>query len=120
MVFPEICRRCKYPACVEACISSALARNPATGDLEFNADKCVACWSCIMACPYGAVRRDLRGRRTSVRCDRCVAHRRMACVSACPTGAMRSGGDTALRATWRGPVPSAARWPPLPSAWRCR
>lgn len=97
VVFPEICRRCKYPACVEACISSALSRDSATGDLEFNAAKCVACWSCIMACPYAAVRRDLRWRAASVRCDRCGEYLRMACVSACPTGAMRCGDDAALR-----------------------
>ena len=98
VVFPEVCRHCTSPACVEACISSALSRDPDSGDLEFNADRCVACWSCIMACPYGAVRRDLGTRPTTVRCDRCVDYRRMGCVSACPTGAMRAGGSASLRA----------------------
>jgi len=97
VVFPEICRRCKFPACVDACISSALARDPVTGDLQFSESRCVACWSCIMACPYGAVRRDVRARPTTVRCDRCASYRRMACVSACPTRAMQGGRDEALR-----------------------
>ena len=97
IVFPEVCRQCALPACVESCISGGLAKDADSGRLVFNDARCVACWSCILGCPHGAVRQDLRLRPLSVRCDRCIDYRDMACVSACPTGAMRTGDDETLK-----------------------
>ena len=87
--YPSACRHCEQPLCVEGCISGAMQRDAATGQVVHDRRRCVGCWSCIMACPFGAVRRDLRDGPVSARCDRCAEHDGPACVAACTTGALR-------------------------------
>ncbi|RZN64656.1 MAG: hypothetical protein EF806_04690 [Candidatus Methanoliparum thermophilum] len=50
------CKHCNEPDCVYACISGALHKE--NGIIKLDASKCVGCWSCVMACPYGAIIRD--------------------------------------------------------------
>jgi len=51
--------------------------------------KCIGCWMCVVACPYGLVGRDAE-RKVAIKCDReCVDERGVpACVRACPTHAL--------------------------------
>lgn len=81
------CRHCEEPACLDACICGGITKDPETGDVKYFSDKCVACWSCIMACPFGAVLRA-REQGCAVKCDRCPDRDTPACVHACPTGAL--------------------------------
>ncbi|MGE4553215.1 MAG: 4Fe-4S dicluster domain-containing protein [Desulfovibrionaceae bacterium] len=81
------CRHCDEPACVTACISGALTKDPVSGRTLFDADKCVGCFSCMMACPFGAIDRDASGKKIS-KCDRCLERDIPACVAACPNSVL--------------------------------
>lgn len=87
--FPVTCRHCRQPACVDACMSGAMQMDPETGLVtnEGHAESCVGCWTCIMACPFGAVARD-ENSGTAVKCDRCPGREIPACVAACPNEAL--------------------------------
>lgn len=83
------CRHCEEPSCVAACISGALQKDPETGRTVYDREKCVGCWSCLMACPFGAIARHPLEAKI-VKCDLC--HDRPggpACVAACPNKALK-------------------------------
>lgn len=82
------CRHCPEPDCVYACISGAMEKD-ASGVVKHNPDKCVGCWSCIMACPLGVIRRDERVKRVASKCDLCVEREEPACVANCPNQALK-------------------------------
>ncbi len=87
--FSANCRHCKEPACIEACITGALYRIDEAHPVLIDKDRCVACWMCIMACPYGSISRDERnGTRHSTKCDLCPDKEIPACVEACPNRAL--------------------------------
>jgi len=81
------CRHCDSPSCVSACISGALYKDQETGRTCYNEEQCVGCWSCLMACPYGAVRRNVTKGKI-IKCDLCEGRDMPACVEACPNGAL--------------------------------
>jgi len=81
------CRHCDDPSCVEACITGAIDRDTKSDRVLIDTDRCVACWSCIMACPFGVIKRDLE-RNVSTKCDQCPDRENTACVDACPNRAL--------------------------------
>lgn len=80
------CEQCLEPMCAFACKSGALHRDPRDGRVVFEERRCVACFMCLMVCPFG-VRPD-PARNRVVRCDVCASRDVPACVAACPTGAL--------------------------------
>lgn len=83
------CRHCAEPVCVYSCLTGALQRDPATGVVLHSAEKCIGCWTCILACPFGAIRRDERGeRKVASKCDLCPGLETPACVANCPNEAL--------------------------------
>lgn len=84
--FSTTCRHCEEPACLQACISGAVQKG-ADGRVTIDKEKCVGCWSCVMACPFGSVQRDLEFKRAN-KCDLCPDRERPACVDACPNRAL--------------------------------
>ncbi|MHB8919290.1 MAG: 4Fe-4S dicluster domain-containing protein [Desulfocucumaceae bacterium] len=80
-----LCRSCRYPQCVESCITAAMSLDQ--GRVNYDKDKCAACWSCVMGCPFGAVKADPSGKAV-IRCDGCGERAVPACVESCPTGAL--------------------------------
>ncbi len=46
------CLHCLEPACVSACPTTALDRQP-DGTVSYEGDKCIGCRYCIWACPWG-------------------------------------------------------------------
>lgn len=50
---PSQCQQCKNPACVEVCPTAASYRDPKTGYVLINKEKCIGCKYCMYACPYG-------------------------------------------------------------------
>ncbi len=80
------CRHCDEPDCLRACISGAIQKTDA-GVVRIDTEQCVGCWSCLMACPYGAIQRNLAKKKAN-KCDLCPDRKSPACVDACPNRAL--------------------------------
>ncbi len=81
------CRHCDEAPCIEACMTGAMHRDPDTGAVLCDQDRCVGCWMCIMVCPVGAVRRGPDNHAAS-KCDLCMGKELPACVANCPNEAL--------------------------------
>jgi len=84
--FAVNCRECKDPLCIKSCIAGAIYKD---GDMiRINQEKCVLCCSCIMACPYGALKPAPTG--VMQKCELCTDNGRKvpACVEGCPNKAI--------------------------------
>ena len=69
-------------------MSGALYKNMENGLVEYDEDKCAACYMCVMSCRYGvpAISPD---RKRMIKCDFCVhLEEGPACVRACPKKAI--------------------------------
>ena len=85
--FAVQCRHCTEPWCVYACLTGAMHRDPATKAVIVAAERCVGCWTCVMACPYGALTTD-RSNNVVAKCDLCPEHAMPVCVANCPNEAL--------------------------------
>ncbi|MCC6495787.1 MAG: dimethyl sulfoxide reductase anchor subunit [Propionibacteriaceae bacterium] len=84
------CNHCGDPICVSVCPSTAMRRGE-FGLVTVDAEICIGCGYCAMACPYQAPQyRSELGVMT--KCDGCLDRIRAgagpACVAACPTRAL--------------------------------
>ena len=86
------CRHCSEPWCVYSCLTGAMHRDSVSGMVSVDAENCIGCWTCIIACPYGALTRDM-GSETIVKCDLCPGRDIPACVVNCPNEALVLGVD---------------------------
>lgn len=85
--FPLRCQQCKDAACIDACKTGATYRDPISGKVLIDSEKCVGCWMCVMVCPFGAVFPDEKTGK-ALKCDLCEGFESPACVAACPTRAL--------------------------------
>ena len=109
------CQHCDNPACVKVCPVGATYKDPETGVVRQDYDKCIGCRMCMAACPYTGVRSfnweepkyvadvslgdqaaPLHQKHTVEKCTMCW-HRlargeEPACVATCPAYA-RTFGD---------------------------
>ena len=83
------CRHCADAPCVDACIAGAMTKNEKTGVVNCDEEKCVGCWSCIMVCPYGAVKMDIKTKKAASKCDLCLDESTPVCVANCPNEALK-------------------------------
>ncbi|MEH6446785.1 MAG: molybdopterin-dependent oxidoreductase [Oceanospirillaceae bacterium] len=90
------CQQCERPACLRACpvTPKAISKDPETGVVSINEDRCTGCGECALACPYGAIGYNAE-KHHAVKCDLC-ADRRVkgsgpACAEVCPTRAITFG-----------------------------
>jgi anaerobic carbon-monoxide dehydrogenase iron sulfur subunit len=81
------CQQCKDTPCVTACLTGAMTLDKETGLVTHDAEKCIGCWTCIMVCPYGAVKPDSSG-KIIAKCDLCPNLEVPACVANCPNEAL--------------------------------
>jgi carbon-monoxide dehydrogenase iron sulfur subunit len=65
-----------------------MTRDPETGTVSHDADKCVGCWSCVMMCPFGGIAICLEEGRITSKCDLCGGEGVPACVAHCPNEAL--------------------------------
>jgi carbon-monoxide dehydrogenase iron sulfur subunit len=85
--FPVQCRHCLKAPCLDACLSGALVRDPASNMVVIRQDRCIACWTCTMFCPYGVIF-PWPEREFALKCDRCTYMEHPVCVEVCPTQAI--------------------------------
>ena len=88
------CNHCDDPACTKVCPTGAMHKDDETGLVSVDAQKCIGCGYCHMACPYNAPKVD-RSVGHSVKCDGCAervaAGMTPICVEACPQRALAFG-----------------------------
>lgn len=82
---PVVCLQCEEAACVKSCLVDALRRNPETGAIDLNRDKCVNCMACVAACPFGCALLD-ETHNEIIKCDLCGGD--PVCAHFCPTKAL--------------------------------
>ena len=80
------CRHCDEPACVYACLTGAMHKDPETGVVVHDAERCIGCWTCLLFCPNGALAKDQGGAKVVAKCDLCGGE--PACVANCPNEAL--------------------------------
>ena len=81
------CRHCEEPWCVYSCLTGAMRRDPESGAITADPEKCMGCWTCLLVCPYGALVRD-ENRKVVAKCDMCPDLDVPACVANCPNEAL--------------------------------
>ncbi|MBO8159107.1 4Fe-4S dicluster domain-containing protein [Thermosyntropha sp.] len=90
-----MCRHCDEPLCVYSCISGAMFKDNRTGVVKVDKERCVGCFTCVIACPYGFIREGSEnGRSLPLKCDLCKDSFDMPqCVEHCPNEALRYGEE---------------------------
>ncbi len=97
------CMQCADPSCVSACPVSAMTKDPVTGIVAYDADACVGCRYCVVACPFGIPKYQYDSPTGKIgKCELC-RHRMKdghyaACAEVCPTGATLYGKTSDLLA----------------------
>lgn len=107
-VFPELsltsriipCQHCKNAQCIKACDSEAISKDPSTGIVHIDPEKCTGSRACMEACPYDVIQFDeLNGH--AHKCDMCSAKIAMGeepvCVESCMTDALIFGEKELLK-----------------------
>jgi len=88
---PLVCNQCEDAPCATVCVTGAIHRESDGGPVVLDAERCIGCKACVMACPFGMIQLARDG-KTVVKCDLCAdrlaAGRQPACVEACPSGAL--------------------------------
>ncbi len=85
--FSVRCQHCDEPACVYACLSGALSRDPDSGIVTVDEERCIGCWTCVLSCPFGVIRQDVVSGK-AVKCDLCQGKDVPVCVANCPNEAL--------------------------------
>jgi formate dehydrogenase iron-sulfur subunit len=103
----RMCQHCEHPACASVCPVSALYKTQA-GPVNYDADKCLGCRYCMLACPFDIPKYEWQSNVPRVRkCTMCYDERTSkglptACSEACPTGATLFGKrDELLAEAWK-------------------
>jgi Fe-S-cluster-containing dehydrogenase component len=85
-----VCRHCEEPACVTACMSGIIDRDPETGLVTRRHEGCFRCAACAVNCPVGACVQD-EALNAFTACDLCGGD--PLCVRVCLSGALRLEED---------------------------
>jgi len=91
----RLCMNCEDPACASVCPVGAL-RKTAAGPVTYEADRCMGCRYCMVACPFGVPKYEWSKVLPKVKkCTMCSQRvglgKPTACAEICPTGATRFG-----------------------------
>ncbi len=83
--FPIACNQCRNAYCQKVCPAKAIDRDPRTGALLIDAERCIGCGLCAQYCPLQVIIAHPEENRF-LKCDLCGGNPQ--CVQACPTGAL--------------------------------
>ncbi|MCP5365316.1 MAG: hydrogenase 2 operon protein HybA [Hyphomicrobiales bacterium] len=96
------CLHCVDPSCVSCCPVSAMIKDPETGVVRNDPDRCIGCRYCVYACPFQVPKYEYESAFGKIKkCELC--RHRLAegelpgCVASCPTGATLFGRVEDLR-----------------------
>jgi Fe-S-cluster-containing dehydrogenase component/DMSO reductase anchor subunit len=88
------CNHCCLPACMKSCPAAAISKDPETGAVIVDQERCLGCKYCTWACPYDAPRYN-PSKKVIEKCDLCIDRLKKgeapACVCSCPTNALGLG-----------------------------
>ena len=90
------CNHCADPSCVSACPVGAMHKDPHTGIVGYDPNRCIGCRYCVAACPFGIPKYQYDSPTGQIgKCQLC-RHRMKdghyaACAEVCPTGATLFG-----------------------------
>lgn len=87
------CRHCDEPWCVYSCLTGAMRKDMLSGIVTIDTEKCMGCWTCIVACPNGALTRDASN-KVVAKCDLCAGRDIPVCVANCPNEALFIAEDS--------------------------
>jgi formate dehydrogenase iron-sulfur subunit len=101
----RLCMHCEDPTCVSVCPVGALEKTK-LGPVTYDADKCMGCRYCMVACPFGVPKYEWtkaipRVRKCIMCSERVAAGKQTACAEACPVGATIFGERETLLAEAR-------------------
>jgi len=88
----RFCMHCQVPTCVSVCPVGALRKTEA-GPVVYDADKCMGCRYCMMACPFGVPRYEWKVvlKPKVKKCTMCAPRQakglQPACTEVCPVQA---------------------------------
>jgi len=96
------CAHCVDPGCVSACPVSAMQKDAKTGVVSYDADRCIGCRYCQVACPFNVPKFEWEEAFPQIRKCQMCDHRQKeggipACCEFCPTGASIFGPVEELR-----------------------
>ena len=105
------CMHCEEPSCVSVCPVGAFEKT-ASGAVTYDADKCIGCRYCMMACPFGVPTYNWNSTSPKInKCSQgCMADGKSntpACVQACPSRALYYGSRADLLAIARDRIAQA-------------
>lgn len=83
---PVVCLQCTEPDCLNICPSGAIHKNPETGIVSIDEERCVRCLLCTLACPYSGVLYSAKDKKV-IKCDLCEGEPE--CVKVCEPEALR-------------------------------
>ncbi|MFN6960624.1 MAG: hydrogenase 2 operon protein HybA [Rhodocyclaceae bacterium] len=97
------CMHCADPSCVSACPVSAMTKDPVTGIVAYDPNRCIGCRYCVAACPFGIPKYQFDDPFGRIgKCELCrhrhADGRYSACAEVCPTGATLFGSTADLLA----------------------
>lgn len=81
------CQHCADAPCIPACLTGALSRDPESLLVNVDEDKCIACGTCSLVCPFGVPKLDTTQKKM-VKCDLCQDEEIPVCVANCPNEAL--------------------------------
>jgi Fe-S-cluster-containing dehydrogenase component len=96
------CLHCVDPSCVSVCPVKAMTKDPDSGIVSYNPDRCIGCRYCVAACPFSVPRFEFNKALPRLyKCELCKQRQAKgeipACADVCPTGATLFGPVTALQ-----------------------
>jgi Fe-S-cluster-containing dehydrogenase component len=96
------CLHCIDASCVSCCPVSAMIKDPVSGIVSHDKDRCIGCRYCVFACPFQVPKFELDEPFGQIqKCQLCkhrLAENKLpGCVESCPTGATLFGRVEDLR-----------------------